>query len=656
MATEKEIFISINGTQQAIKSLDDLNKATQQLADGFEEAGDAADDAAKKTQDAGKETGFLQDRYEGLKGTVGKLKADFKLATKGIRTFFTTGTKGAKALKIAFASTGIGLLVVAIVSLIDYFKDTEEGSRFLQVAFESVGVILNLLIDSIADFGSTIIDVFTNPVESIKGFADTIKAFVTDKIEQLIEGLGLLGRAIGAVFEGDFSKAAELASEGFTKVGDSVLALNPATAVAYQLAQTVINDVVPAVKAAVVATNNLVVSQRALRDLQQELIVENASLTKSLEVNQKVAEDTTLAYDERAAALEKVNEANIALAKNAAELAAAEETAIKNELALADSYEDREELETRLAEATASRIETETALELKKQEAAKLSRELELEEIERQRGVNDVLAALRLENIEDEEQAALEGLRLAEEATIRELELARADEEQILEAQRLFEEQRTQLAKDFAAQRDATAKESADKQTEIEKKRKADIIAAEEELQAAVFNAARGGLAALSQIAGDNEKLQNTLFLVDQAVAAAQVIINSVKEKAANAAYASTLGPAGPAYLIPKNTATNIRTGVALASIAATSIAKLRGGKGNVPNTNTGGGGGIDTPQFDPTAAIDAQNSELTGTQDPGGSITPGGNNGVPVRAYVVATEVTSAQEANAQIDNLATL
>lgn len=655
MATEKEIFISINGTQQAIKSLDDLNKATQQLADGFEEAGDAADDAAKKTEEAGKETGFLQDRYEGLKGTVSKLKADFKLATKGIRTFFTTGTKGAKALKIAFASTGIGLLVVAIVSLIDYFKDTEEGSRFLQVAFESVGVILNLLIDSIADFGSTIIDVFTNPVESIKNFADTIKAFVTDKIEQLIEGLGLLGQAIGAVFEGDFSKAADLASEGFTKVGDSVLALNPVTAVAYQLGQTIINDVVPAVKAAVVATNDLVVSQRALRDLQQELIVENAELTKSLEVNQKVAEDTTLAYDERAAALEKVNEANIALAKNQADLAAAEETAIKNELALADSYEDREELETRLAEATASRIETETALELKKQEAAKLSRELELEEVERQRGVNAVLEGLRLENIQNEEEAALEGLRLAEEATIRELELARADEEQILEAQRLFEEQRTQLAKEFADQRDAAAKESADKQTEIEKKRKADIISAEEELQAAVFNAARGGLAALSQIAGDNEKLQNTLFLVDQAVAAAQVIVNSVKEKAANAAYAATLGPAGPAYLIPKNTATNIRTGVALASIAATSIAKLRGGKGQTPS-DTGGGGGIDAPQFDPTQAIDAQNQGLTDLQDPGAAVTPGGGNAAPVRAYVVATEVTNAQEANAQIENLATL
>ena len=654
MATEKEIFISINGTQQAIKSLDDLTKATEELAKGFEDAGDAADDAAQKTEEAGNQTGFLQDRYEGLKDTVGKLKTDFKLATKGIKTFFTTGTKGAKALKIAFASTGIGLLVVAIVSLIDYFKDTEEGSRFLQVAFESVGVIINMLIDGIADLGGKLIEAFSNPVETIKNFANTLKDFVIDRVKQIINGIGLLGKAIAKVFEGDFSGAADAAGEALNELF-MVDEIAGAVEAAGEVIVDTFNTVTDSVTSAVKAVNSLVIAQRALRDLQQELVVENAELTKSLEVNQKIAEDTTLTYDERAAALEKVNEANIALAKNAADLAAAEESALRQELALADSYEDREELETQLAEAVAARIETETALEVKKQEAAKLSRELELEEVERVRGINDTLAQLRLENIEDEEQAALEGLRLAEEATIRELELQRATEEQILEAQRLFEEQRTQVAKEFSDQRDAKAKESADKQTAIEKERAEAIKAAEESLQAAKLDAFRGGIAAISQLAGENEKLQNALFVVDQAVAAGQVIIGAVKEKAANAAYAATLGPAGPAYLVPANAATNIRAGVALATIAATTISKLKAKKASAADTGGDGGGG-GAPVFDPTAAIEQQNAELTGTQDPGAAITPGGGTQEPIRAYVVATEVTSAQEANAQIDNLATL
>ena len=651
MATEKEIFISINGTQQAIKSLDDLNKATKQLAEGFEEAGDAADDAAKKTEDAGKETGFLQDRYEGLKDTVGKLRADFKLATKGIKTFFTSGTKGAKALKIAFASTGIGLLVVAIVSLIDYFKDTEEGSRALTVAFESVGVIINMLIDSIASFGGKIVEAFTNPKEAILGFYDTLKAFVIDKVEQLIEGIGLLGSAIAAVFEGEFGKAADLATEGFTKIADSALALNPVTAVAYQLGQTIVNDVVPAVKAAVTATNNLVKSQRALRDLQQELIVENAQLTKSLEVNQKVAEDTTLAYDERAAALEKVNEANIALAANAAELAAAEELAIRNELALADAYEDREELETQLAEATATRIETETALELKKQEAAKLSRELELEELDRQRSIADTIKQLQNETIQDEEEAARKGLELAEEQTLRELDNLRATEEEKEAVREQFRILREQSEAEFAAKR----KELSDKESDDAKNKAQEELDLEKEVQLKKLELTASAFSALGALAQafasedeeraeKNFKIQKALSLAQATVAGTEAVLNAY-----NTAQKSPITTLFPAYPVIQ---AGLAGAFAAAQIATIARSKFKGSNPSPSVTDAGGG----QPSYDPTAAINTRNEELTGLQDPGAAITPGGQNQQPIRAYVVATEVTSAQEANAQIDNLATL
>ena len=651
MATEKEIFISINGTQQAIKSLDDLNKATKQLAEGFEEAGDAADDAAKKTEDAGKETGFLQDRYEGLKDTVGKLRADFKLATKGIKTFFTSGTKGAKALKIAFASTGIGLLVVAIVSLIDYFKDTEEGSRALTVAFESVGVIINMLIDSIASFGGKIVEAFTNPKEAILGFYDTLKEFVIDKVEQLIEGIGLLGSAIAAVFEGEFGKAADLATEGFTKIADSALALNPLTAVAYQLGQTIVNDVVPAVKAAVTATNNLVKSQRALRDLQQELIVENAQLTKSLEVNQKVAEDTTLAYDERAAALEKVNEANIALAANAAELAAAEELAIRNELALADAYEDREELETQLAEATATRIETETALELKKQEAAKLSRELEQEELDRQRSIADTIKQLQNETIQDEEEAARKGLELAEEQTLRELDNLRATEEEKEAVREQFRILREQSEAEFAAKR----KELADKEDDEAKNRAQEELDLEKEVQLKKLELTASAFSALGALAQafasedeeraeKNFKIQKALSLAQATVAGTEAVLNAY-----NTAQKSPITTLFPAYPVIQ---AGLAGAFAAAQIATIARSKFKGSNPSPSVTDAGGG----QPSYDPTAAINTRNEELTGLQDPGAAITPGGQDQQPIRAYVIATEVTSAQEANAQIDNLATL
>lgn len=651
MATEKEIYISINGTQQAIKSLDDLNKATKQLAEGFEEAGDAADDAAKKTEEAGKETGFLQDRYDGLKDTVGKLKADFKLATNGIKTFFTTGTKGAKALKIAFASTGIGLLIVAIVSLIDYFKDTEEGSRFLQVAFESVGVIINMLIDGIANLGTGLVDAFKNPVETIKGFYTTLKEFVIDKVQQLIEGIGLLGQAIGAVFEGEFGKAADLAQEGFLKIGDSALALNPLTAGAYQLGQTIINDVVPAVQQAVTAVNNLVVAQRALRDLQQQLVVNNAELTKSLEVNQKIAEDTTLSYDERAAALEKVNEANIALAENAAKLAAAEESALRQELALADSYEQREELETQLAEAVAARIDTETALEIKKQEAAKLSRELEQEELDRQRSIADTIEQLRTETIQDEEEAARKGLEIAEEQTLRELENLRATEEEKEAVREQFRILREQQEAEFAAKR----KEEKDKEDEEDKKRAQAEIDLARDVQSAKLQALSAGFDALGALAQafasedearaeKNFKIQKALSLASATISGTEAVINAY-----TTAQKSPITALFPGYPVVQ---AGLAGAFAAAQIATIARSKFKGSNPSPSVTSAGGA----APAYDPTAAINQRNEELTGLQDPGAAVTPGGQDQQPVRAYVIATEVTSAQQANAQIDNLSTL
>jgi hypothetical protein len=173
------------------------------------------------------------------------------------------------------------------------------------------------------------------------------------------------------------------------------------------------------------------------------------------------------------------------------------------------------------------------------------------------------------------------------------------------------------------------------------------VVAADEALYNAKWDAAQAGVAIFSQLAGENEDIQNALFVVDKATAAARVVVDSIKEKAANAAYAATLGPAGPAYLATTNTATNIRTGIALAAIAASTIAKFKGG-GTPPPDDAGGGGGA--------GAINYQ----LGAQDAGPTITTGqtstGQSQPTIRAYVIANDVTSAQQANAQIENLARL
>lgn len=636
-----DIFFKINGVDASIKDINDLAKAFDNTGEAAKDAAKDVKEAADEAENAGEQTGFLEDRYNDLKDTVGKLRADFKNATKGIKTFFTTGTTGAKALKIAFASTGIGLLVVAIASLVDYFKDTEEGSRVLTVAFESVGVIVNKLIDFFAEIPGKIISVFEDPVESIKGFADTIQTFVSDKISQLLEGFGLLGEALVDLFSGEFSSAAEKAKDGFLKIGDSALALNPVTAGLYQLGDVIVNDVVPAVTEAVNSVNDLVIAERALRDLNQELIIDNANLNKQLETQQKVAEDTTLTYEERKAALDEVNDAQIQLAENAALQAQAEEDVLRKQLELADSYEEREELQTALAEAVANRIDRETELETKKLDADRLSRELEQEELDRQRGIQDMIQQLRLENVQDEEQAALEGLRIAEEAAMRELENLNATEEEKAQLRAEFETRRQQIEDEFRAEREAAAEEERQKQADADKKAADDAIALEKAVAQSKLQVSADAFSALAQIAGEQSA-------VGKAAAVAAATINTYQ--AATNALANT--PAPPPF-------PQIAAGVAIAS-GLVQVRKILKTKTPGPSGGGGGGGGnVPTipsiPTFNPEQALASNNQSLTGLQNPGAAVTPGGES-TPVRAYVVATEVTSAQEANQQIDNLARL
>jgi len=656
MATEKEIFISINGTQQAIKSLDDLQKATADLAKGFEDAGEAAEDAGTE---------------------INKIGGGNKLS-KGLGKIGSIGKSAFKGIGTAIKASGIGLLVTVVAKLVEQFTKTDAGAKILQGSMAVLGVIFEKIETAVSWIIDNLVSAFTNPQQAVedlragvqrlgdwfKSLGDYIKQnFIL--ILQKMQSRILEARIAWNEFTGD-QEEADLLKAQLESINEEIdntrMIIDEAAqevaepfVAAANLISDVVSDIVKESGAAIQASNAAIDAANRFAALQNQLIVQNAELSKDLESQKKISEDTTRTYEERKEALDAVIAANEQLAQNALIEAKALENKVKLQLSIASNDEDRRALEAELAAATAERIAREQEAEIVRLESAQLNRELDQEELERAKGINDTLAQLRLENVEDEEQAALEGLRLAEEATIRELELQRATQEQILEAQRLFEEQRTQVTKEFSAKRDDAAKESADKQTAIEKERADAIKAAEEDLQAAKLDAFRGGIAAIAQLAGENERLQNALFVVDQAVAAGQVILGAVKEKAANAAYAATLGPAGPAYLIPANVATNVRAGVALATIAATTISKLSAKKPTAADTGGNGGGG-GAPVFDPTAAIEQQNAELTGTQDPGAAITPGGGNQQPIRAYVVATEVTSAQEANAQIDNLATL
>ena len=156
-------------------------------------------------------------------------------------------------------------------------------------------------------------------------------------------------------------------------------------------------------------------------------------------------------------------------------------------------------------------------------------------------------------------------------------------------------------------------------------------------------------LAAGSQVLGSIVGLVGEGSAIGKAAAVAQTTIDTYSS--ATAAYKSVVGiPVVGPTLAP------IAAGVAVAA-GALSVKKILATK--TPGKQTGGGGGnIQAPPvraFDPTAALDSATEGVE--QD--NQIGPGSaqnNNGGTIRAYVVATEVTTQQEADSRINELARL
>ena len=588
---EQEISITfkINGIDQEIKSVEDLGKALN--------------NTAKETKKAAEEATIFGD-----------LKDRFSKLTEPIRKVITS----MKTLKGALAATGIGALVLAIGTLIEYFRSSEEGSRKLAIATEALGILMGKLSDVAQKVGEFLVDLFTNPMEYLKEFANLIKENIINRFEGLLELVPQLSKAIGLLFKGEFAEAGKVAADAVGKVTLGVENVTDKVADAIEGVKEFGKEFVKEVNAAVKAATTLVDAQRALRNQQQALIKENAKLNQTLELQQKIAEDTTLSYEDRKAALEEVGKAQVALAANLQKQAAAEENIIRLQLAQEGNYEKKEELETQLAEAIAARTDAETQLLIKRQEADKITRELDLEELDRKRSIADAITALQNELVTDTFERARQELAAQEEAQMAELTRLRATEEE-----------KQQIADLYAQKREKLAEEEAKFKIEQEEKVK--------ENQLMLASSAFG---AISKLVGEGTA-------VGKAAAIAQTTIDTYA--AAQAAYKSQLALATPDAPVRAAIAAGIAIANGLANVRAIVATKTPGGEA--------AGGSVPTkPNFQ--SLTGGQNFDLNQAGNAAGTqrLQQVGTQVQPVRAYVVASEMTSQQEADRQIQNLSRL
>ena len=625
MAQDYEINVKVTGVNQAATQVEGLT-------DDINEAG-AAGTAAFGTMD------------KALGGLPSKLKAGIA-GVKGM-------VIGMKTLRGAVMATGIGALVIAVTSLVAYFKRTERGAQQLRVITATLGAVMDKLMDSVIGVGEFLFEAFSNPRETIQGLANDIQTFVIEKVNQLMEGLGLLGKAIKQAFEGDFSAAAATAAEGLTKVGDSVLALNPATAVLYQVADSVAEVAVEANKAAK-AAGALEKRMNALIVAEREHLTVRAQTNKVIAENRLLVEDETMSYDDRIAALDKAIAAELSAVDQ--ELKMAEERAeiLRKQADLAESDEETKQA---VAEAEARVIEIETR-SLKQRKRL----EGERQTLILQRTTEAEAAAAAIIKAEEEiEKALRESALKREDAQTQEIEKERARFEALIEkagenaelVAELKEAERLALL-DIDAKYDALELEAEQKKEEEAKKirdaaeaeRRKDTEAAEAamaELKESAISETFSVLTSLNQsFSKDTEEGQKKAFKRNQALSIAETLVSTYM--AAQKAYASQLAIPSPDAPVRAAIAAGVAVASGLAKVAAIKSTQFSGGGGGgaASGGSAGGGGGGGTQ----AVGVDV-GSLIPNQQTP----TP-----EPVRAYVVENEISNKQALNRELQIQTTL
>ena len=587
-----KITIEVDGVTQVVDNLDDATKAMDKLG--------------KETKKAGQSATI----FDGMKKKFG----DFKEGVGKVSNSF-------KGLKGAIMATGLGALVVILGSIISYFKNTEEGSRKLAIAMEAFGLIMGKIQEFAAKLGEKLVWMFTHPKEALMNFVNLLKENIINRFEGLLELLPAIGNAVSELFKGNFSNAGKIATDALGKVVLGVEDITDKVVDAKDAIVEFATEVIVETKKAIAVATKLVDQFRAIRDAQQELIVENAMLNKELETQQKIAEDTTRSYDERKAALEKVGEAQVKLAENLAKQAKLEENNLRLQIRQEANYEKREELETSLAEATASRIEAETALETRRLDAKKITAELELEEVERKKSINEMLAQLDADKLDNEWEKAYAELDIQRQAAEEEINLLKGTEEQKQKVKEAFAKKKEKLDKQKLKFENDLAKASKDQQ----------------------INMAGQTFGAIANLLGQNSA-------AGKAAAVSASLINTYQ---------------GITAELSTKTVTPFEIGLKIANIATVAAIGFKSVKDILATPTPGGGGGGGTggasmsvpsaPAIDPSIALQAGADDEAGNEVTLGQQV-GSSGANVVRAYVVSDEMTTQQEADAKISDLARL
>ncbi len=461
MPEVKEIEINVK-TGQATNNVDKLTESIE-----------GTNKEAKKTNQTMSDLEGAADKFTGgfitgIKKASAALKGmgtGIVNGIKGLRTMKITSKTTFRAIKLGIASTGIGLLVLALGSLITYFTQSQKGADKLKVAFAAIGTTISVLVDRLSTFGG-----------------------------------GLL-----KILSGDFSEGVDMLKDSFKGLGEEIREEAAAATDLEKANQKLQDREIAMIKTRAEARRDIEAAKLASADQTKTIQERGEALEKAIELEKKVADEEIAIAKERARIITEQNALGESMREDLEAQAEAEARVIQLEAERDVKLKELVGVLSGYKNATQGLTEEEQAAA----EAAKK--------------FNDELAVRNAKLAE--EQAALEVklaeqydaiLQASQDAQIQELNGVEDKYNQLLANAEQFGFDEIELNRLKAEEINKINKKYDDEDSD----RKAQKAADDKAIQLANLDAVAGALNGLSQLAGENAA-------AGKAISAAEAIINT---------------------------------------------------------------------------------------------------------------------------------
>jgi hypothetical protein len=630
-------------------NIKDLEKKVSDLVEKFAETEEAIKDIGKSTKNA----------EGGIKGLV----------------------NGFKGMGLAIKTLGIGLVMEAFNMFKEVLSKNQKVVDIMNTALEALSIVFNDLIKLIFDNFPKIVtffkDVFEHPVENLKKLGNAIKENLIERFNSFLDTLGYLSSALKELFSGNFAaaldnvkKAGKESVDVLTGIPDSADKITEAAKKGAAALTAYGKKVLDAAEKLVQLKNNAQLAAAQQARLVEQYDRQAEKLRQVRDNDLKSIEERIKANDELKEVLDKQEKAMLAAANAQVASARADvqkNNSIENQVALINALANADGVVAQIEGLRSEQDSNRNAL-------IKERLDLQKSQIE---GIDNIAIAekqatteliknedeklkAQLKNLKEEKSIQLERLsdnvRLYKEGTQarvdaenefnskkQELEAAiRTKEDEIAtynynkKSERLqaeFSNEQNSLSMRLEALRkynklaQASNQLSADEKVKIDK----EAHAQEQVLQ-------KQKLAMVSQTLANMSSLFEQSSTEGKAFAVAQALINTYQ---------------GITAELATKTATPFEFGIKLANIATTAAIGFKSVQ-DILSTNVGStGGGENTA---PSATSSAPSFNVVGVSGVNQLAQTLGKPQEPMRAYVVAQDVTTQQALNRNIVTSASL